>query len=161
MSMDRCEDKRDESNFRMMRKQQVLKAYLIVLINSRNMPNWIKYTYGEKLLDMLISITEKLVMANRLQWTSRPRAVSLAREASLQFDAFKTLSDELLDFGNLVGFEKADESDTRFIKSLAALKEWSGINFNIKTSQREYFSYLRTDFGKSLGSWLKAIQLTA
>ena len=161
MSMDRCGDKRDESNFRVLRKQQVLKAYLIVLINSKSMPNWIKYTYGEKLLDMLISITEKLVTANSIQWTNRARAVALAREASLQFDAFKALSDELLDFGNLAGFEKIDESDTRFIKSLAALKEWSGINFNIRTSQREHFSYLRTDFGKSLGSWLKAIQLTA
>lgn len=148
----------DESEFRLLRKLQVLEAYTIVLLNYKGVPNWIRYTYGEHMINSLISITDKLVQANAIQWTNRSKAISLAREASFQFDSFKAITDKFLDFGNITGIENADE-DRRFADALASLKKWSGINFNISTRKRQYFSWLRTDFGKSLGSWLKAIQL--
>lgn len=148
-------DKALERGLMVINYWKLLFAYTAVLVNNKNVSNWMKYSLGEYLVNLLLDISNNIIRANQMQRFNISKAISLVMEASSSFDVFKCDSDTFIDLANPAGI---DEADKQYADAIRAIKETGGINISLKGNQRKHFSYLRTEFGKYLGGWLKSLQ---
>ena len=151
-------DKASERGLMVINYWKLLFAYTTVLINNKNVSNWMKYSLGEYMVNLLLDISNNIIRANQIQKYNISKSISLVMEASNTFDVFKCDSDTFIDLANPAGI---DETDKQYADAIRAIKETGGIRLSLKGNQRKHFSYLRTEFGKYLGGWLKSLQSAA
>ena len=151
-------DKASERGLMVINYWKLLFAYTTVLVNSKNVSNWMKYSLGEYMINLLLDISSNIIMANQLQRYNISKAINLAMEASNRFDVFKYDSDTFIDLANPAGI---DDADKQYTDAIRAIRETGGIRLSLKGNQRKHFSYLRSEFGKCLGGWLKSLQSAA
>ena len=151
-------DKASERGLMVINYWKLLFAYTTVLINNKNVSNWMKYSLGEYMVNLLLDISNNIIRANQIQKYNISKSISLVMEASSTFDVFKCDSDTFIDLANPAGI---DETDKQYADAIRAIKETGGIRLSLKGNQRKHFSYLRTEFGKYLGGWLKSLQSAA